>query len=147
MSGSEYDDTGVGRKRTLQSVRDALLYWYDIVRHSVDVKIMCRFPKQVLLTKAQELHKEYLIVCFRKDLKPDKVDITEQWINDWLVKHSAYPTKTKPKVESVTSHPRGAARDLLEKYLQANEIRATGEGVSTRHAEHRPEPFSQERGR
>jgi len=36
-----------------------LAMWYNIVRHSVDVKIMCRFPKKVILVKAVMLQQDY----------------------------------------------------------------------------------------
>ena len=43
---------GGGRHRTCGVLREMLATWYSMVRHSVDVKIMCRFPKKVLLVKA-----------------------------------------------------------------------------------------------
>ena len=35
--------------------RGMVVEWYSIIRHSVDVKVTCRFPKNVLLVKAQML--------------------------------------------------------------------------------------------
>ena len=68
-------------------VRESLLRWYGIVRHSVDVKIMCRFPKQVLLVKALELRDKYLQACLDRGIPPQPCEITEKWINDWLVEN------------------------------------------------------------
>ena len=53
-------DNGAGRRRQAAPVREALMMWYNIIRHSVDVKLMVRFPKQVLLVKAHELYRQYL---------------------------------------------------------------------------------------
>ena len=36
---------GGGRPKSCSTVRDMLIEWFSIIRHSVDVKIMCRFPK------------------------------------------------------------------------------------------------------
>ena len=49
-------DFGVGRKRVCATIREMLIMWYSIIRHSVNVKVMCRFPKKVLLVKALMLH-------------------------------------------------------------------------------------------
>ena len=37
---------GGGRPRVCTTVREMLAMWYNIIRHSVDVRIMCRFPKK-----------------------------------------------------------------------------------------------------
>ena len=37
-----------GRHRKAVVIREMLMEWYSIIRHSVDTKIMVRFPKQVL---------------------------------------------------------------------------------------------------
>ena len=50
--------------------------WYSIIRHSVDVKIMVRFPKQVLLVKAQMLQQEYCASCLRNSVQPEPLDIS-----------------------------------------------------------------------
>ena len=50
---------GGGRHRRCSVLREDLMLWYSIIRHSVDVKIMCRFPKKVLLVKAQMLQQDY----------------------------------------------------------------------------------------
>ncbi len=58
--------------------------WYSIIRHSVDSKIMVRFPKKVLLVKAQELQQKYLASCLREGVQPEYVEITPAWIDQWL---------------------------------------------------------------
>ena len=44
---------GAGRHFSAAILRPDLMEWYSIIRHSVDTKIMVRFPKAVLLVKAQ----------------------------------------------------------------------------------------------
>ena len=50
---------GGGRTKSCVVLREELMIWYGIVRHSVDTKIMCRFPKKVLLVKAKSLQQDY----------------------------------------------------------------------------------------
>ena len=61
-----------------------LAIWYDIIRHSVDVKIMCRFPKKVLLVQALILQEDYYASCIRNRIEPDIVQINGDWINGFL---------------------------------------------------------------
>ena len=58
--------------------------WYNVIRHSVDVKIMVRFPKMVLLVKAQMLYQEYLASCLLHQLKAETVTVNRRWLNEWL---------------------------------------------------------------
>ena len=58
--------------------------WYSIVRHSVNVKIMCRFPKLALKAKARMLYEEYIILCLHRGIDPETVDINDGWVNEWL---------------------------------------------------------------
>ena len=60
------------------------MLWYSIVRHSVDVKIMCRFPKKVLLVKAQMLQQEYYHVCLTQKAEPEHVQVDHRWLNNLL---------------------------------------------------------------
>jgi len=61
-----------------------LMLWYSMIRHSVDCKIMVRFPKKVLLVKAQMLQEEYVASCLRNRITPEPVDINGTWLNDLL---------------------------------------------------------------
>ena len=49
---------GDGRYTNQCVVREMIMEWCIMIRHSVDVKIMVRFPKNVLLVKAQMLQEE-----------------------------------------------------------------------------------------
>ena len=71
--------------------------WYNIIRHSVDVKIMCRFPKKVLLVQALILQGDYYVSCIRNRLEPDVVKINGQWINDCLDEYSISQRKPNRK--------------------------------------------------
>ena len=61
--------------------------WYSIVRHSVDVKIMCRFPKAVFKAKAQELYQEYLVSCMHQRIQPETVTIDNRWVSEFLLEN------------------------------------------------------------
>ena len=76
--------SGGGRQRSAAIIREMLMEWYSIIRHSVDVKIMVRFPKQVLLVKAQMLQQEYCASCLRNSVQPEPLDISMKWVNGVL---------------------------------------------------------------
>ena len=78
---------GAGRRRSAVVVRDSLLEWYSNIRHSVDCKLMMRFPKQALLVKAQMLHQDYLVACLRNSVNPEAIDISKTWLRDWLIEN------------------------------------------------------------
>ena len=65
-------------------IRELLMEWYSRIRHSVNCKIMVRFPKAVLLVKAQMLQQEYIAASFRRQLDPEPVKINGRWLNDLL---------------------------------------------------------------
>ena len=75
---------GAGRRRSCTIIREMLIMWYSIIRHSVNVKIMCRFPKKVLLVKALMLQQDYYASCLRNKLRPEHVLINGAWLNDFL---------------------------------------------------------------
>ena len=58
--------------------------WYSKIRHSVDCKIMCRFPKKCLLVKAQMLQEDYLVTCMKMNVQPEVVDVGPRWLNELL---------------------------------------------------------------
>jgi len=76
--------SGGGRHRKAPVLREMLMEWYGIIRHSVDTKVMVRFPKLVLLVKAQMLQQEYCAMCLRKSIQPEPVEITMRWVNTVL---------------------------------------------------------------
>ena len=94
---------GGGRNRLVSHVRDGLFMWYSIVRHSVDVKIMCRFPKLAFKLKAQSLYQEYIISSLHKGIQPETVTINDRWVNDWLVEHRL--TQRQPNRKWKVSRP------------------------------------------
>ena len=82
---------GVDRRRSAALIRELLMVWYDIIRHSVNTKVMVRFPKNVLLVKAQMLQQEYLASCLRNMVQPEPLEITLIWLrgllNEYRVSH------------------------------------------------------------
>ena len=71
---------GGGRNKSATIIRDLLMEWYNTIRHSVDCKIMVRFPKKVLLVKAQMLQQEYVVACLKRDVQPECLDISHKWL-------------------------------------------------------------------
>ena len=61
--------------------------WYSMIRHSVDVKIMCRFPKKVLLVKAQSLQQEYFVSCVKQGVQPEHVQLDGRWLDLLLAEY------------------------------------------------------------
>ena len=57
---------GIGRNRLVSEVREGLFMWYSVVRHSVNTKIMCRFPKLAFKVKARMLYEDYLVECLNR---------------------------------------------------------------------------------
>ena len=45
---------------------------------------MVRFPKKVLLVKAQMLQEEYVASCLRNRITPEPVEISGGWLNELL---------------------------------------------------------------
>ena len=78
---------GGGRHAHQCIVREMLMEWYSVIRHSVDVKIMVRIPKKVLLVKAQMLQEEYYASCLRNRVQPEVVNVTPKWLNQLLLQH------------------------------------------------------------
>ena len=68
--------------------------WFSVIRHSVNTKIMCRFPKLAFKVKAQLLYEDYLVHCLNRKIKPETVNIKDRWVNDWLVENRL--TQRKP---------------------------------------------------
>ena len=66
------------------SIRECLIELYGIIRHSVNTKIMVRFPKKVLLVKAVMLQQEYLSLCIQRKIPIQPVQITGKWLNTVL---------------------------------------------------------------
>jgi len=78
---------GGGRHASQCLVREMLMEWYSVIRHSVDITIMVRIPKQVLLVKAQMLQEEYYASCLRNGVKPEVVNVGPKWLNQLLLRN------------------------------------------------------------
>ena len=75
---------GGGRLKSCSVLREMLILWYNSIRHSVDVKIMCRFPKKVVLVKAQMLQQEYYASCLKNNLKPELVQVDRRLLRGFF---------------------------------------------------------------
>ena len=75
------------------------MLWYSIVRHSVDVKIMCRFPKKVLLVKAQMLQQDYYTACLKLKVEPEHVHGDGRWLHELLAEHRLSSRKLNRKLK------------------------------------------------
>ena len=78
---------GGGRPRKACMLRELLMEWYSDIRHSVDCKSMVRFPKKVLLVKAQMLQQDYDALCLKNKLEPETVQVSSTWLNQLLAKY------------------------------------------------------------
>ena len=78
---------GGGRHRVCAVLREMLATWYNIVRHSVNVKIMCRFPKKVLLVQALKLQQDYYCSCLNNQVEPEHVKVDARWLNGFLAEY------------------------------------------------------------
>lgn len=101
---------GGGRHRSAAILRELLMEWYGVIRHSVDCKIMVRFPKQVLLVKAQMLQQEYCAQCLLIGIAPEKVDVTGRWLNELLDEYRVSDRKPNRKFKV----PRSVLKERLE---------------------------------
>ena len=75
---------GAGRPRTCMAFREAYTLWWSIIRHSINIKIMCRAPKSVLLMRAKLMQREYYIICIQAGEQPEHVLINMEWVDGWL---------------------------------------------------------------
>ena len=75
---------GAGRRRTCTVLREMLITWYSTIRHSIDVKIMCRIPQKILLVKALELQQDYYCACLRNRIEPERVQVNAVWLGRFL---------------------------------------------------------------
>jgi hypothetical protein len=71
---------GGGRLRPSSAVAEALMLWYNVIRHSVDCKIMVRFPKKAFLLKALQLQQDYIAACLRNSSTPSHFRIDGRWL-------------------------------------------------------------------
>ena len=78
---------GGGRHRSCQALRVQLAEWFSIMRHSVDVKLMCRFPKQCLMMKAIQLQQDYHVACAKKGQLAETVVVSPNWLRGWMAEY------------------------------------------------------------
>ena len=75
--------TPLGRKKSMQVVRDQLFEWFTRVRGTVKG----RFPRDQVVMKAQSLKVQYVASCLQHNAMPDTCQIRGRWIREWLKEH------------------------------------------------------------
>ena len=86
-----------GRQRKASEVRDALFEWWSTIRFSIDVKVMTRIPPNVMMCKARQLLRDYIIVSLARGIQCLSPDINTHWMSDWALDHRVSfrkPTRT-----------------------------------------------------
>ena len=73
---------GLHRKKAA-IVREHLFEWFSILRHSLDCKVMTRFPPKLVELKAKSLVEEYVAACLKEGIEPNPPMITSHWLKDW----------------------------------------------------------------
>ena len=58
---------------------------------------MCRFPKRVLLVKAQMLQHDYYTACLKHNTQPEHVQINGAWLRDFLIEYRLSSRKPNRK--------------------------------------------------
>ena len=64
-------------------VREMLFEWFSVLRHSIDTKVMTRFPPKLVELKAKELIVSYVEACFKNGLTPNPPVVTGKWLAEW----------------------------------------------------------------
>ena len=65
-------------------VREALAQWFDILRHSMDTKLMIRVPKKLLLHKANEFYNHYIASSITHGQDFESVKINNKWVAKFM---------------------------------------------------------------
>ena len=68
-------------------VRQQLFEWFSIMRHSIDLKVMTRFPPAVVALKAKQLVQDYVAACLQAGQVPDPPQVTSKWIKSWQMEY------------------------------------------------------------
>ena len=75
---------GGGAHKQAAIIAELLMLWYGMIRHSVNCKLMVRFPKCALLVKAQMLQEDNVASCLRNGVSVEAVEINSRWLNEML---------------------------------------------------------------
>ena len=69
-------------------MRELLIEWFATMRHSFNHRVQPRFPKKVLVVKAEQLLSSYNTECLRNGVKPNgPKQITYRWVDRLLSEH------------------------------------------------------------
>ena len=76
-----------GRGKKAPIVRTLLFEWFSILRHSIDTKVMSRFPPKLVELKAKQLVSEYVQESLKAGVQPNPPSITSHWISEWAAEY------------------------------------------------------------
>ena len=68
-------------------VREHLFEWFSVLRHSVDFRVMTRFPPKLVELKAKQLVQDYIAACLKEGVQPDPPIISGHWLKDWQLEY------------------------------------------------------------
>jgi hypothetical protein len=68
-------------------VRQSLFHWFSVLRHSIDYKVMTRFPPKVVEVKAKQLVQDYVVACLENGTQPDPPVINSKWLSRWRMEY------------------------------------------------------------
>ena len=57
------------------------------VRHSINYKVMTRFPPKLVEVKAKQLVQDYVSSCLQLGVKPDPPVVNGQWLKAWQMEY------------------------------------------------------------
>ena len=72
-----------GRCRKAPEVREALFEWWTSIRFSLQGKVMTRVTRKIITCKAQQLARDYRVLCLKKGVRSDCPRIDSHWVTDW----------------------------------------------------------------
>jgi hypothetical protein len=68
-------------------VRERLFEWFSIMRHSLNSKVMTRFPPKLVELKAKQLVQDYVIACLSNEVEPNPPVVNGHWLKTWQMEY------------------------------------------------------------
>ena len=78
---------GGGRKPVAAAVRESLLLWWNGIRHSINTKLMVRFPLRGLLLKAKDLQAQYIAASLHAGVTVSPLQVNRAWLKKWMCEY------------------------------------------------------------
>lgn len=68
-------------------VREQLFEWFSVMRHSIDYKVLTRFPPTLVELKAKQLVQDYVAACLNAGVEPQPPTISWHWLKAWRMEY------------------------------------------------------------